>query len=219
MNHPRRSRPTCMTFVLVALFALPFGCDAAGDGGEEGVEDVGGPGDVGEQTPEADEPAEPLACPWPGPTGTEVGDRLLDIEVKDCDLNPISLTDLVCGQQTTLISVGAGWCQACIEETPLLKAELFEPHEADGLQIIQILTEQASGDPATSVSCRQWVEGLEVPYPVVIDPLFLSEPFFPDDQVVLPLTLLVDGQGVIREKWTGAVPEELVQATTSMLVE
>lgn len=159
-------------------------------------------------------------CSWATEgTGAEIGDPLpLVASLSDCELNPTTLHELACGFDVTVVSVGAGWCQACIDETPMLIAELFRPHAAEGLQVVQVLTEQVQpGLPATSALCREWTAEFGVPYPVVIDPTFGSEVLFPGTDRTLPLTLIVDGGGVIRHSWAGFSLEAVKAAANDLL--
>ncbi len=159
----------------------------------------------------------PIECPWGGPTGPELEQRIGSYALSGCQLEPVDLAALACGHEATVISVGAAWCQPCRDEVPVFKDELHAPYGDKGLQIVQILTQQVSGSPATSATCRDWVQQFDVPFPVLVDPLFLTEELLPQDNQAFPLTLLIDRDGVIRKKWSGGIPEDLVPQTKALL--
>ncbi len=89
-----------------------------------------------------------------------------------------------------LISTGAGWCGACIEEQPVL-SELHEKWSGKGLQILVTIFEDADFNPATPMLAGQWRDHHMTPFPVVSD---APNAFAPDyyDAASAPMNMFVD---------------------------
>ena len=142
------------------------------------------------------------------------GESFPDLEVARCDGSRLTLDEFRCAGEVTLFSIGAGWCEPCIEETPLLQ-EVQDALEADGVQVVQILFQDALSMPATTLFCENWVadagnnwpSGFELRLPVTIDPAGNTLGFF--DVAVTPLNLLVDRDGKVLWAETGQIPADL----------
>lgn len=151
----------------------------------------------------------------PGPYGGEVGATFAEFDLEDCDGNPLAFGDVLSEAELVLVSVGAGWCQPCIEESETLEAEIHAPFCARGLRVVQVLFQDAESLPATKLFCREWRERFGLRFPVVVDPLFTFEQYFESAQT--PLNLLVDRDGVIRFRSTGVVPQDLPDRIDGLL--
>ena len=190
-----------------ALYALPLvliACDVVDDdhGSDAGESDVGleDPvvGACGVAAPPSD-----FAYPA-GPYGVGVGDTVEDLTLEDCDGNVVSLGGVLAHGELVLLNVGAGWCQPCIEETTTLNAHIFEPYCREGLRVVQVLFQDQNANPATKLFCREWREQYGLDFPVLVDPLFVTERYF--DAVVTPLNLLINADGTIVYRSEGEVP-------------
>jgi len=142
------------------------------------------------------------------------GQSFPDLQVTRCDGTRLHLDELRCQHQLTLISIGAGWCQPCIAETPDLEAAKKEL-EADEIGVIQILFEDAQGQPATTLFCENWVNTFGLTLPVLIDPPGNTLDYF--DQAVTPLNLIVDRRGKVLWSITGVIPKDLVGTARGLL--
>ena len=142
-----------------------------------------------------------------GPYGVDVGDTVEDFELSDCDGERVSLSQVVSQSGLTLLNVGAGWCAPCIEETRTMEAEVFQRFCGRGLRIVQVLFEDRDLEPASSVFCQGWRDRYGLTFPVLRDPLFVTQRLFDDHATQTPLNLLIDSDGVIvyREVGTAAV--------------
>ncbi|MBW2456569.1 MAG: TlpA family protein disulfide reductase [Deltaproteobacteria bacterium] len=132
------------------------------------------------------------------------GESVPDLEVTACDGTRVTLDELRCPASLTLLSVGAGWCQPCQEEAPMLEAAAAELGD-EGVVIVQILFEDGDGDPATSLFCQQWTDAFDLTIPVYVDPLGQSTELF--DQAATPLNVVVDREGRVLWSTTGLVPD------------
>ncbi|MBE2211964.1 MAG: TlpA family protein disulfide reductase [Xanthomonadaceae bacterium] len=96
-----------------------------------------------------------------------------------------------------LINVWATWCGPCIKEMPEL-AEFARAQGQDGVQVIGLALDDAAAVAA-------WLERLPSPYPHVRDDagprdagVVLGNP-----AGVLPYTILVDADGIVRKQQVG----------------
>jgi len=146
----------------------------------------------------------------PGPYGTEIGDTIADFALEDCDGASVRLGDTLAAAKVVLITVGAGWCEPCIEEHEDLVATTFAPFCARGLRVLDIVFEDDNALPATRLFCRGWRDRFTLPFPVLVDPLFTMRAYFGGPaSTQTPLNLLIDGDGVIRWRSTGVAPADL----------
>lgn len=150
-----------------------------------------------------------------GPYGGDVGNTFADFSLDDCDGNPVSFSNVLAGAELVLFNVGAGWCQPCIEESRVLDDEVFRPFCGRGLRVVQVLFQDEESGPATKLFCRQWRQEFGLSFPVLVDPLFVTESYF--DAAQTPLNMLVDPSGVIRFRQTGTVPADLTERIDTLL--
>jgi len=94
-----------------------------------------------------------------------------------------------------------------------------EQYGPDGLEVMVILPEDNSTDPATKAFCEQWQADYGLSFPVVIDPTKkVSGPFLTGG-AQYPVVMLVDKDFKIQYKQTGANDpdlETLIQAYLSL---
>ncbi len=213
------AQPPLALFVAAVAAAAWLGCS-------------GGSRDGGDMTPtvpvadgSSDRPAGVPGCGYepqagwsypPGPYGSgQVGEKLEAFELEDCDGRKVRFADVLGAGQMTLMTVGAGWCQPCIEETKELEAAVHARFCGRGLRIVQVLFQDEQSRPATKFFCRQWRDRFGLRFPVVVDPLFTTERYLSAAQV--PLNLLVDRDGVVRLRTTGEVPHDFVARIDALL--
>lgn len=172
------------------------------DGGGSSADTGAGGDDTGAAACEA--PTEGL--------GTDTGQRFdASVVLKDCDGNSVRLADLMCGKKLTLVDIGAGWCEPCIEEAQTLEAEVYGPNKGKGLQVISILFEDSQSLPATKAFCQQWRSTYGLTSPVLYDPTFKMQPYFAELSSSTPVNMLVDQDFTIVYKRSGEAPSDLQQ--------
>ncbi len=151
----------------------------------------------------------------PGPYGANVGETLQSLTLDDCDGEAVELGAILASAELTLVSVGAGWCGPCIEESAALEPEFHRPFCGRGLAVVQILFQDDESFPATKLFCSQWRERFALELPVLVDPLFSTGRWFEAAQT--PLNLLVDSSGVVRFRSSGTVPVDLADQIDALL--
>ena len=137
-----------------------------------------------------------------------------DFSLEDCDGKTVAFGAVLSGAQLVLLSVGAGWCQPCIEETAGLEA-LSGRFCARGLRIVQVLFQDEQSRPATKLFCGQWRARFGLTFPVLADALFTMQQHLQADQT--PLTVLVDRRAVVRYRVTGVAPTDLAARIDALL--
>jgi hypothetical protein len=123
--------------------------------------------------------------------------------------------------QYTVISIAAGWCHPCQQESDLLMENVVHAYGPHGVRVVQLLVQDPNYNQPDAAFCNTWVttHGLTVTGAVgegnleLLDPAQVTNAYFPDG--ALPSTLVVDSHGVIRFHEDGA-SESLASLTTEL---
>ncbi|MFC1464283.1 MAG: TlpA family protein disulfide reductase [Candidatus Brachytrichaceae bacterium NZ_4S206] len=124
-----------------------------------------------------------------------------EFTLKTLDGRPVALSDL--RGKATLINFWASWCPPCLEETPALIAAYDELKRTNpNVEFIGI------GTNDERANLEKFAENNRIPYLIVEDP----DGKVSDAYGVLgmPTTVFVDGNGVVRRIWNGAIKKEQV---------
>lgn len=186
------------------------GCgDDDGDTDAGGTPDAGGEVDTGpavDTGPTEDAGDGVYPCAYPdAPYGTRAGRMFEPFTLNTCDGTPYEfVNDDFCdpGHTMTVVSIAAGWCPPCIAESEQLTEEITERYRAQGVRVIQILTQTEDFNAPDGAWCQAWVDRFELTNVQVIDPDQITGIYFPDG--VLPSTIIVDNNGMIRFRENGA---------------
>lgn len=202
-------------------------------------------GDSGGAIDEArlDRSADEGPCGYPSPGrrgyGTEVGQRLASgaaFELHTCDGARVELADWFCPRDDAygdynrgiLVNIGAGWCGPCQEES-LELPELYDEFHDRGIEIVQVMFQDWTGQTPSAEFCTDWASGewavqgsepaVALPWPVVRDESFdWSSQHVSDTMAAAPVNLLVDANGNIRWQVQGQKPDLAVLRTQLELV-
>ena len=128
----------------------------------------------------------------------EVGGTAPDFSLKDLGGHTVSLSEF--RGNVVIIDFWATWCRPCLAAIPHLK-ELYAAHHDKGVVILGVLYDQVS--PA---KIEQFVSEAGINYIVL----------FGEDKVMttykiyqIPVTIVVDQQGTIRERLIGFSDENM----------
>jgi thiol-disulfide isomerase/thioredoxin len=109
-----------------------------------------------------------------------------------------------------LLNFWATWCPPCRAEMPEL-VRMQREYGSRGLQIIGV-----TYPPTRIVEVRRFIKKLKVNYPVVLGTKAARAAF--DSGETLPLTVVIDGEGYVRELIEGILlPEEFEQKIKPLL--
>jgi thiol-disulfide isomerase/thioredoxin len=96
--------------------------------------------------------------------------------------------------KTLLIDFWATWCGPCRESIPHL-VHLHKTYQGQGLEVVGLSMDK--GDPK---AVDHFVKSLDIPYPIAIAPEEIARAYGVNG---LPTTVLIDKEGMIREKILG----------------
>jgi peroxiredoxin len=139
----------------------------------------------------------------------------IDFELEDLSGSPVRLSDHL-GEQVILVNFWATWCVPCARE--LVHVQRFQEEYADdGLLILAVSVD----GPSTRSQVGSYVEQHRHTFPVLVDEESRVVALY-NPSLVLPYTVLIDRQGVVRYSHQGYSPgdEEVVeQHLTELLAE
>jgi thiol-disulfide isomerase/thioredoxin len=237
----RRASSTSRAVVVVVAIATPsIACapppELAGHLGGDGADAI----DVAR----LDRDAAGGACGFPSAGdagyGVDVGHRLAnnaELALSDCDGDDLELADFFCERDDgdfnrgILISIGAGWCGPCQEET-LEFAPLYEEFHPRGIEVVQVLFQDWNAQAPTTKFCNDWRDGqwigtdgdeidarTRLPFPIALDQVFAwTGGYLSDPASAVPMNILVDANGNIRWKIEGQKPDPAVLRSQFELV-
>lgn len=137
-----------------------------------------------------------------------------DFELENVNGEKLSLEKLR-GSKVTIVDVWGTWCPPCRMEIPHF-VDLYNKHEASGLQIIGINYER--GDKEAFIpKIKSFAEETGIKYPLVIGDEATQDQI-PDFQGY-PTTLFLDSQGVVRAKTVGYHPMEVLEGIVMRIME
>ena len=114
--------------------------------------------------------------------------------------------------KTILINFWATWCEPCRQEMPMLM-DLQRDFETAGLQVVGIAL-----DNAQSVS--SFVDTYGISYPVLIgsEDVFATIAAYGNVEGVLPYSVLIDKNGIVRWQYAGKIKEDQISSLLSELL-
>jgi len=136
-----------------------------------------------------------LACGGPDSevrTGINQGNQAPNFRLKALDGQEVSLEDY--RGSVVLLNFWATWCAPCIEEVPALEAAYRARHE-DGFVVLGVNFQESPQE------IEPFVEAMDVSYPILLDTNGQVMKTF--RAVGLPVSLLIDEEGVIQVRHTG----------------
>lgn len=86
------------------------------------------------------------------PRGAQVGQVLTDLQLRDCDGNPVT-TDGLCGFQAVVLYNHCSWCPIAVSYGSQA-ADLAADYEPKGVKIVLVVTSSKTGGAPTSQTCK-----------------------------------------------------------------
>jgi thiol-disulfide isomerase/thioredoxin len=123
----------------------------------------------------------------------EIGKPLPDFALKTLNGAARSMKTQFKPGRSTLINIWATWCLPCAKEMPEL--EKLRPRlSARGVDIVGV-----NVDTISNVSVRKYVADKRVTYPNFVGGVAAIEQLYATDELSVPLSILVDEKGVVRD--------------------
>ena len=115
-----------------------------------------------------------------------------DFSLKSFDGREITLSQL--RGKVVLLDFWATWCGPCKESIPHL-IQLYKNYRESGFELVGMNVEKGDGD-----TVRRFIRSMDIPYPVVTAPEDVVRSY---RVTGIPVTILIDKEGKIREKMLG----------------
>ena len=132
-----------------------------------------------------------------------------NFDVVTLDGDPLKLSDL--RGKTVIINFWATWCGPCIVEIPDLIA-LQEELGTEKFAVVGL-----SMDMVEEEIVKEFVESMDVNYPIAIDEGAIAEEF--GGIFSLPTTFVVDKEGKIKQRTIGIFPAEAYKPHLISMIE
>jgi len=126
-----------------------------------------------------------------------IGGPFPDLAVRTIDGETTSLHAALVPGRRTVVNLWATWCGPCRVEMPELEA-LRSRLAAQGVDIIGL---NVDADPEADVA--GYAEEIGVGYPILVAGPDALEQIYAGDEVTVPLSFIVDGEGVVTELLPG----------------
>jgi thiol-disulfide isomerase/thioredoxin len=141
------------------------------------------------------------------------GNSLPQLPVATLDGNSEAISSLLEPGRPTLVNLWATWCIPCRQEMP----ELERIHQAAGETGVRVIGVSID-DAMTRDRVPGFVEEMGVTYPIVVAEAEFVRNFYTTDNVIVPISLLLDAEGKISDLlpgWTPETREHLVALSSS----
>jgi thiol-disulfide isomerase/thioredoxin len=130
------------------------------------------------------------------------------LEIKDVEGRALRLSDYK--GKVVLLNFWATWCAPCRTEMPDL-VKWQREYKSKGLQVIGV-----TYPPEELADAREFIKSIKVNYPVALGDEQTKAMF--DEGETLPVTVVIDKRGMIREVIRGIIfPEEFEQKVKPLL--
>ncbi|MCY9657166.1 TlpA disulfide reductase family protein [Paenibacillus chondroitinus] len=141
--------------------------------------------------------------------GIAVGNRAPDFELQSLEGKPVKLSDFK--GKKVLLNFWATWCPPCRTEMPHMEKFYKEFQNADTvvLAVNLTMTEKSADD------VPKFVDAFGLTFPVVKDEK--GEVSGNYEVMAYPTSYIIDSQGIIRDKFQGAINYEIMRKSFSKL--
>lgn len=129
--------------------------------------------------------------------GVQIGDKAPDFSLKTLDGRTLKLSDF--RGKKVVLNFWATWCPPCKAEVPEFQ-EFYQKHQTSGIEIVAVdITSQEKNKEVVA----EFIKSYAVTYPVVLDETGSVASVYRISAI--PTTYMIDTQGIIRHKVTGAM--------------
>jgi peroxiredoxin len=133
-----------------------------------------------------------------------------DFELGDMNGATVSVAEF--DGKIMLLNFWATWCKPCIEEMPML-TRLQHDYAGHGVQVVGIALDDAR-------KAREFATGLAINYPILVGSIdtVLVGRRYGNRSGMLPYSVLVDADGIVRWAYLGALDKEELEAQIKALL-
>lgn len=154
--------------------------------------------------------AEPLPASLLSPGGNLIGEQRPDFYLGSSTGEFVTPEDF--SGKTLLINFWATWCVPCRREMPML-VDLQAEYGPGGLQVVGIALDDVQ-------SVRDFVKKYAISYPILVGEadVMATSAAYGNVEGVLPYSVLVDKDGIIRWQYTGEIqPDDVSKLLGELL--
>ena len=154
--------------------------------------------------------AEPIPGSQPPSSGSLIGDLRPDFMLGSNTGELVSSSDFE--GKTILLNFWATWCEPCRKEMPMLM-DLQRKHGSTGLQVVGIALDNQE-------SVKSFVSTYGISYPILVgeSDVFETSAAYGNTEGVLPYSVLIDSEGIIRWKYAGVIKHDKITDLLSDLL-
>lgn len=129
--------------------------------------------------------------------GVQIGNRAPDFTLKTLDGRMVKLSDF--RGKKVILNFWATWCPPCKAEVPEFE-KFYQEQQNDSIEIlaVDITAQEKSKEGVTD-----FIKSYGITYPVVLDEAGVVADTYRISAI--PTTFIVDAQGTVRQKVTGAM--------------
>ncbi|MBD3921376.1 redoxin domain-containing protein [Paenibacillus sp. PR3] len=135
-------------------------------------------------------------------TGTRKGEQAPDFELKDLGGNAVRLSDY--RGRTVFINFWATWCPPCKAEMPHME-RVYKDYAARDVVILSV---NLTTTEAKASDVDDFVSEYGLTFPVVLDEAGIIKRQY--KVTAYPTTYVIDKNGIIRNKYAGAINDEIM---------
>jgi thiol-disulfide isomerase/thioredoxin len=145
-----------------------------------------------------------------------IGKPLPDFALKTINGAATSVRKQFKPGRRTIINIWATWCIPCAREMPELE-KMRSPLSARNIDIIGVNVDTESG-----VNIKKYVAEKRVSYPILLGGVPAIEQLYATDELSVPLSILVDEKGIVRDLipgWSAETQRKFAQLTGNETVK
>lgn len=141
--------------------------------------------------------------------GTQKGQLAPDFALTDLKGNPVKLSDLK--GKKVMVNFWATWCPPCRVEMPHMQ-KFYEDYQSKNVVIVGVNLTTTEENPD---NVKAFVEDQQLTFPIVLDQE--GDVLQTYQVVAYPTTYVLDSNGVIREKFQGAINYDIMKDAMSKI--
>jgi thiol-disulfide isomerase/thioredoxin len=131
----------------------------------------------------------------------KVGEKFPSLQVTSMSGKKVDLASMLRPGHRTVVNLWATWCIPCLKEMPELD-RMRAGFAKNGVDLIGL---NVDADPGAKIG--QFLKKVPVQYPVVIGGVPAIEKLFATDEMTVPLSVVLDGDGNVEQLISGWSPE------------